>query len=316
MKKVLFSFLVITIVLTSCKNYDDEFDALNASVAALQSQVSSISTLQSNLSAIQNTVNSLQTTLEGTGVDLSGVLTNITSLQTDLNALITDFSDADLAAVQETLAALQADVDDLLQFYFVAPVLLKTFEISLSPLYSVPANTGRNETGMAILTLFDSGELGVDITINNLSSSDVLTASHIHSGDLVSNGGVLITLVDFQNISFVNNRATGVVLLSTQQFAEIQESDLYVNVHSQEKPSGLIRGSVDKVIDFAMDVTLKTDYEIPAVTGRNETGIAHLRLTSDSELYFSLTVNDLSPTDMLTASHIHLGDLGIQWWCI
>lgn len=124
MKKVLFSFLVITIVLTSCKNYDDEFDALNASVATLQSQISSISTLQSNLSAIQNTINSLQTTLDGTGVDLSGVLTNITSLQTDLNALITDFSDADLAAVQETLAVLQADVDELLESHNVANLIL------------------------------------------------------------------------------------------------------------------------------------------------------------------------------------------------
>ena len=187
---------------------------------------------------------------------------------------------------------------------------MKTFEISLSPLYSVPANTGRNETGMAILTLFDSGELGVDITINNLSSTDVLTASHIHSGDLVSNGGVLITLVDFQNISFVNNRATGVVLLSTQQFAEIQESDLYVNVHSQEKPSGLIRGSVDKVIDFAMDVMLSPSNVLPAIVGRNETGIAYLRLTANSDLYYKLIVNDLDMTDALKSAHIHAASSG------
>lgn len=114
MKKVLFGFLIMTIVLTSCNNYDDEFDALNASVRDLQSQVSSISTLQTNLSSIQNTVNSLQTALDGSGADLSHVMTNVTSLQTDLDALIMDFSDAGLAATQETLAVLQADVDNLL----------------------------------------------------------------------------------------------------------------------------------------------------------------------------------------------------------
>lgn len=124
MKKVLFSFLIITLVFTSCKNYDDEFDALNASIATLQSQVSSISTLQADLSAIQNTVNSLQTTLDGTGVDLSDILTEITSLQTDLNALTTDFSDADLAALKENLDLLQADVDELLESQNVDSLIL------------------------------------------------------------------------------------------------------------------------------------------------------------------------------------------------
>jgi hypothetical protein len=124
MKKVLFSFLVITLVLTSCKNYDDEFDALNASIATLQSQVSSISTLQADLSAIQNTVNSLQTTLVGTGVDLSNILTEISSLQTDLNTLTTNFSDADLAALQENITLLQADVDEILESQNVDSLIL------------------------------------------------------------------------------------------------------------------------------------------------------------------------------------------------
>ena len=124
MKKVLFSLLVITLVLTSCKDYDDEFDALNASIATLQSQVSSISTLQSDLSAIQNTVNSLQTTLDGTGVDLSNILTEITSLQADLNVLSTDFSDADFAVLKENLDLLQADVDEILESQNVDSLIL------------------------------------------------------------------------------------------------------------------------------------------------------------------------------------------------
>lgn len=124
MKKKLFSFLVLTLVLVSCKNYDDEFDVLNASIASLQSQVTSLSTLQSNLSNIQNTINSLQTTLDGRGVDLSAILIEITSLQTDLNALTADFSEADLAALQENLDLLQADVDEILESQNVDSLIL------------------------------------------------------------------------------------------------------------------------------------------------------------------------------------------------
>ena len=124
MKKVLFSFLVITLVITSCKNYDDEFDALNASITTLQSQVSSLATLQADLSTIQNTVNSLQTTLDGTDVGLTNILAKISSLQTDLNALTADFSEADLVMLQENLSLLQADVDEILKSQNVDSLIL------------------------------------------------------------------------------------------------------------------------------------------------------------------------------------------------
>ena len=75
MKKILFGFLAIAITLASCKDYDDEFDALNASIAALQTQVAGFSTLQSGLTTLQSSVAALQSTVNSlpAPADISGL---------------------------------------------------------------------------------------------------------------------------------------------------------------------------------------------------------------------------------------------------
>ena len=63
--KKLFSYLLISsmVVLSSCTNYDDQFDDLNAQINTLKSQIEGFSSLSSGLTALQGTVASLQSAI-------------------------------------------------------------------------------------------------------------------------------------------------------------------------------------------------------------------------------------------------------------
>src|SRR6185503_15410438 len=58
------------------------------------------------------------------------------------------------------------------------------------------------------------------------------------------------------------------------------------------------------------DIPIKAIYEVPAPAGRNEEGEVTLELFSDNSLTYTFHIHNLSPSDQLTAAHIHWGDPG------
>ncbi|WP_339924541.1 CHRD domain-containing protein [uncultured Cyclobacterium sp.] len=187
-----------------------------------------------------------------------------------------------------------------------AKVSVQTFDVELDNAYEIPMVMGRNETGDIQMNLFDDNSLEFTITVNNLMSTDALTKAHVHTGDVVTAGSVAITLVDGTDIAFSGNMATGTITLTDGEVATLKGSDVYVNVHSTEETAGLVRGQIDQTIDNAYNVALSPANEIPAITGRNETGVAYLRIIGNTMIYKAM-VNDLDATDAITAGHIHEG---------
>lgn len=185
------------------------------------------------------------------------------------------------------------------------PTLVQVFQVILSAQYSIPANTTRTETGLATLSLYSDNSLEYNIVVSNLDDSDILTACHIHFGDLLSTGDVAFTVVDGSSSTFTENSASGTVMLNNQQVNTLQGNNIYINIHSIELSSGLLRGSIDEEIDFAMDILLS-----PENATRSETGVVTLRFTASSKLYYRVTVNDLDMSNTLTDSHIHMGSIG------
>jgi hypothetical protein len=128
--KKLFTYLLISsmVVLSSCTNYDDQFDDLNSQLSTLKSQIEGFSSLSSGLTALQGTVASLQTAIANIPVtNVSGLATsaNLTALDTALTALAAQVSglttslanaatSAEVAALQTALTATQADLAELL----------------------------------------------------------------------------------------------------------------------------------------------------------------------------------------------------------
>tara|TARA_B110000908_G_C10151696_1_gene401647 strand:- start:134 stop:847 length:714 start_codon:yes stop_codon:yes gene_type:complete len=176
---------------------------------------------------------------------------------------------------------------------------------------SIPMVSGRSETGTIDMQLYDDNSLEFTITINDLSATDVLTAAHVHTGDVVSTGAVVIGLVDGATIMFSGNTANGTLMLDASQISALNGDDVYVNVHSTENPSGLVRGQIDVAIDNSYNVALSTDNEVPSVTGRSETGVTYFRLVN-STMYYKVVVNDLEVSDAITKGHIHEGATGIN----
>jgi len=191
-----------------------------------------------------------------------------------------------------------------------APTLEKTWMINLSNKNEIPATASRNETGMAMLELYSDNSLKYTINVTGLTSGDALTNSHIHVGNVISNGAVVLDLKP----TFSSSSATATIPNLRQSFVDSLKSDandLYLNVHSTQLTAGIVRGQLNKVIDVAADVVLRGTNEVPSVTTL-ATGLATVRVTSDKTLYIKTVISNLESTDAMTAAHLHKAAAGVN----
>ena len=122
--KKLFSYLLISsmLILSSCTNYDDQFDDLNAQINTLKSQIEGFSSLSSGLTALQGTVASLQSAINNIPVtpatDISGLESDLAALATKIDAIEAALANAstaaEVAALQATLETAQEDIATIL----------------------------------------------------------------------------------------------------------------------------------------------------------------------------------------------------------
>jgi hypothetical protein len=189
----------------------------------------------------------------------------------------------------------------------VAPTSVKAWSaLPLKAVFETPAPPGRNEEGDANLELFSDNSLKYDFHIHNLSPSDALNAAHIHVGDAVTAGPVFINL----NPTFSGPGATGTVTnLRAGQVDTLLHMPVYINVHSNQVPNGLVRSQMEKTVSFAMDIALSSNNETPAFTSTC-TGLALLRLAGDS-LISKVTFTGMEAGDTMIVSHIHRGATGV-----
>ena len=192
----------------------------------------------------------------------------------------------------------------------VPATVVKEWNIALAARNENNPPTGRTETGTAALKLMSDNSLTYTITVNGLQSGDVLNADHIHVGDVISNGSVVLGL----DPVFTGNTSSGMVAnirTSLVDSLKMDMNELYFNVHSTQVASGLVRGQLNKTIDVASFVSLTGASEVPAVT-TTATGTALIRVTSDKTLYTKVIITSLETTDMIMAAHIHTGATGVN----
>lgn len=190
----------------------------------------------------------------------------------------------------------------------VQPTLVKEWNIPISTLNENPAPAGRTESGSAQLQLYSDNTFTYHIMLNGLAVGDAITAGHLHFGDPITNGPVILNLAPV----FASGMANGEVDVPRQTLVDsILNQTVYINLHSTAFPAGLVRGQLDQTLDFVMDVPLSGANEVPAVT-TTATGLAMLRVTADKKLYYRINVNNLEAGDALTAAHIHTGATGVN----
>lgn len=191
-----------------------------------------------------------------------------------------------------------------------APTVVKEWTIPLSPKNENPARAGRTETGTVTIQLYSDNTLKYTINVTGLASGDALTAAHIHAGDVITNGPVVL---GFDPV-FSGSSATATLSNLRTTFIDSLKDDvneLYFNVHSTQQPGGLLRGQLNVGIEMASDIVLLGTNEPTPVT-TTATGLAILRLTDEKKLYSKITVANLESDDALAAAHIHLAATGVN----
>jgi hypothetical protein len=186
---------------------------------------------------------------------------------------------------------------------------VKEWTLQLSAKNENPAPAGRTETGTFVLRVMSDKSVQYNISVTGLAGSDALTAAHIHTGNPGVNGGVILNFAP----TFTGSTAAGSVANVRQTLLDSMTggtAELYVNVHSTQVGSGLVRAQLNSTVQWAQDINLAGANEVPAVT-TTVTGIARFRMTSDGKLFYRVNVTDLPTGDgTLTAAHIHNGAAG------
>lgn len=192
---------------------------------------------------------------------------------------------------------------------YFPPSKIKEWTIPLSAKNENPNPVNRNETGTALLELFSDNSLRYTITVEGLASGDQLQAAHLHAGNAITNGGVIL---DFAP-TFSGNSATGTVFIPRQSLLDSLNTgkEIYLNVHSTQVGTGLVRGQVNTTSEFSMDVPLSGANEVPA-NPTAATGVAMIRVTADKKLYVNITTTGLEADDEFRAAHIHTGATGVN----
>jgi hypothetical protein len=112
------------VVLSSCTNYDDQFDDLNSQLSTLKTQIDGFTAVSSGVTALQGTVSSLQAAVAALpksttpATDISGLQTALTALAATVaelkTSLATAATAADVAALTTSLTKVQTDLSELL----------------------------------------------------------------------------------------------------------------------------------------------------------------------------------------------------------
>jgi hypothetical protein len=184
------------------------------------------------------------------------------------------------------------------------PTIVKEWTVPLSTQYENPARAGRTESGTATIQLLSDNSIKYTIAVTGLAAGDALTAAHIHTGDVITNGPVVL---GFDPV-FSGSNATGTIAGIRASFVDSLKNsanELYFNVHSTQQPGGLVRGQMNVGIELAADVALSGANEVPNPVVTSATGTGSVRLTADKKLYSKVTVINLEAADALTAAHIH-----------
>jgi len=191
-----------------------------------------------------------------------------------------------------------------------APTVVKEWNLNISAKNENPAPAGRTETGTVNLELLSDNSMTYAISVTGLASGDVLNAAHLHAGDAITNGPIIL---DFAPV-FTGGNASGTisnVRTSLVDSLDVNTNEIYFNAHSTQVGSGLVRAQLNTNVEMAADVSLTAANEVPPGTSL-ATGTALVRVTADKFAYVQLTVTGVEANDTLTAAHIHKAGTGVN----
>ena len=189
-----------------------------------------------------------------------------------------------------------------------APTVVKEYSIKTNAANEI-AFTTRTEASTASLKIFSDNSVTLSSTFSNFTAADAITMAHIHIGDAVNNGPVVLGFTIVATGANVEGKATAVrqTLIDSIKNEAIE---FYVNIHSTQLPAGLARGQIGKNILQAYSVSLSGLNEHPTQVITPASGIAIIRINEDNRLISKITITNMETADTLRFAHIHIGAAG------
>ena len=188
-----------------------------------------------------------------------------------------------------------------------APTVVKEYTIKMSAANEIPANV-RTETTTAALKIFSDNSITLMATLSGFAAGDTIRAAHIHVGDAVNNGGIVIPFTIVATGASVEAKAVG-VRQSLIDSIKNSSAEFYANIHTAQLPGGLVRGQIGKNILQSYNVALSGLNEPTPVT-TTATGIALVRIDEDNKMVSKITISNIETADTLRFAHIHIGATG------
>ncbi len=190
-----------------------------------------------------------------------------------------------------------------------APTLVKEYSVKMAASNEIAANN-RTETTTAALKIFSDNTVTLTATFSNFTAGDTIKAAHIHIGDAVSNGSIVLPFTIVATGPTVEAKAVGVRQSLVDSLKNLS-TDFYANIHTAQIPGGLARGQVGKNILQAYNISLNGLNEPTPVT-TTATGIALVRINEDNKMFSKITISNLETADTLRFAHIHIGATGMN----
>ena len=141
--------------------------------------------------------------------------------------------------------------------------------------------------------------------ISNTSSAVV--AAHLHNAPAGSNGGVLIDLSSTVTNGTFRDTISNV---STIVLDAMLSGQVYLNVHTEDVPSGELRGQITRLLREAYMCQLSGEQEVPSnISGGS--GVAMMSIDrSQSNGHFMVVIDSLNSE--FQAAHFHDGEAGVN----
>jgi len=157
--------------------------------------------------------------------------------------------------------------------------------------------------GLGIFELTQN-EANVYFKILFTGLTSAVTSAHIHNAPVGVNGGVVFDLQPFIN----GNRIEGIWQPDSALLVALKAGELYVNVHTNNNPSGEIRGQITLMPGLTFDLNLTGDQENPNVVTPGQ-GLGIVTVRPDlTELDYYIVFDQL--TGAATGAHFHQAEPG------
>ncbi len=160
--------------------------------------------------------------------------------------------------------------------------------------------------GVAIVSLDQThSNLYINVSLSNLSGP--ITGAHIHEGVVGENGPVIFDLTSFLSGNKIKGSIRGV---PNSVLIKLLSGSYYINVHTENNPSGEIRGQLGLETDYRYSAFMDGNNENPAIVTDGR-GLGIFELTqNEASVYFKIQFTGL--TSPVTSAHIHNAPEGMN----